>query len=155
MMSLAHRFFVWGSIHKLEYGFNTSRETDIAVSAELQHDVSIFEKLVGIGLFHYGPRLWMVGEVEPLTDLVESSTRGKIIDRILGEYPMSFFGPGDEPIFRIRTNPSSPGSIDQYDSPPVSGTGRFDSSTNPIFYCSPDLKTSMHECRVSVEDDPQ
>lgn len=28
-----------------------------------------FEEAAQLGFFHYGPRLWMVGEVEPLKDL--------------------------------------------------------------------------------------
>ncbi|MDD5581313.1 MAG: hypothetical protein PHY16_18845 [Methylobacter sp.] len=70
--SLAHRFFVWGSLHKCDFGaapviqFNEHQKTSIDVSHWLKKDVQLFENFLGVGFFHYGPRLWMVGEIEPL-----------------------------------------------------------------------------------------
>jgi len=72
--ALAHRFFVWGSLSRGRYGaapmvqFNERQKTSINASSWLKPDVELFERLLGIGFFHYGPRLWMVGEVEPLKD---------------------------------------------------------------------------------------
>jgi len=48
--------------------FNERQKTSINASSWLKPDVELFERLLGIGFFHYGPRLWMVGEVEPLKD---------------------------------------------------------------------------------------
>ena len=59
MMSVAHRYFVWGSIKRLDYGgapvvqFNEHQKTDISVNPSLQKDVHIFEEKLGIGFFHY------------------------------------------------------------------------------------------------------
>src|SRR5690242_18451398 len=91
---LAHRFFVWGTIHRSEYGaapaveFNRDRKTNISLSVWLERDVRLMERAIGVGFFHYGPRLWMIGEVEPLRALQQSASRAPVIHRILAEYPV-------------------------------------------------------------------
>jgi hypothetical protein len=61
---LAHRFFVWGSLLRFKYGaapliqFNEHQQTNIDVSPWLKKDVELFERILGVGFFHYGPRLW-------------------------------------------------------------------------------------------------
>ncbi|MHB0991710.1 MAG: hypothetical protein ACYC0M_10585 [Burkholderiales bacterium] len=83
---LAHRFFVWGSLHKCDFGaapviqFNQHQKTSIEVSQWLKNDIQLFEKLLGVGFFHYGPRLWMVGEIEPLKDLQDANKYSAVID---------------------------------------------------------------------------
>jgi len=157
---LAHRFFVWGTLHRCDYGaaptvqFNQHQKTSIIPSVWLKNDIHIFEKVLGIGFFHYGPRLWMVGEVEPLNELEESSSRKTIVERILNEYPAVYL-PEDENIYRIRINPKRPHIESEYDSPPIEyiGNGRLDSNDLPIFYGSQDLQVCIHECRVSAEDE--
>src|SRR5690606_6578760 len=92
---LCYRFFVRGTIHKTEYGgspiiqFNDQHfnQTAIDFSPWLKDDVKLIEKFGEIGLFHYGPRLWMVGEIEPLRELQDKDKREKIIDRIFELYP--------------------------------------------------------------------
>lgn len=158
--ALAHRFFVWGSLLRCDYGaapliqFNKQRSTSIQVSPWLEADIKIFERLLGIGFFGYGPRLWMVGEVEPLKDLQSAKRRATIIERILREYPSRILEPSHS-FYRIRKAPKLPSEPLEYDSPPstASGTGRFDSSVFPVLYASPDLEVCVHECRVTAEDD--
>ena len=66
---LAYRFFVRGTVFRTDYGgaplvqFNQHQETSIDLTPQLAEDVELFEKMLGIGFFYYGPRLWMVGEV--------------------------------------------------------------------------------------------
>lgn len=158
--TLAHRFFVWGSLWRPEYGgaprimFNDRQSTSINVSPWLQPDVALFERILGIGFFHYGPRLWMVGEVTPLNKLQSPDTRGAIIDRIINEYPSVSYG-NDKTFYRVRLAPAKPDDEFEYDSPPDQflGKGRIDSPTLPVLYGSPELDTCLHECRITVEDD--
>ncbi len=160
LLSLSHRFFVWGSIQRASYGaaplvqFNEMQSTCIEVEPWLKPDISLLQRLLGIGFFYYGPRLWMVGEVEPLKALQRKKQRASILDRILKEYPERSIGPMDT-FFRVRVNPAQPSDPSQYDSPPVTftGRGRLDSVGRPILYGSSDLEICVHECRVSAEDE--
>jgi hypothetical protein len=157
--SLAYRFFVWGSLHKCDFGgapiiqFNQHQNTSIDVSQWLKNDIQIFENLLGVGFFHYGPRLWMVGEIEPLKDLQNEEISYKIIERVLAEYPTRFIDSSHE-LYRIRKSPTYPDSDLQYDSPPLefTGNGRLDDQSFPVMYASEDLDVCLHECRVTAED---
>lgn len=140
---LAQEFFVWGSVHKCSYGaapriqFNDRRETDIKLPRSLRTDVTIFEEELGIGFFYYGPRLWMVGEIEPLKELLEEATRSIIVDRIISEYDTKILTSRDY-FYRVRSNLTDPSSISEYDSPPPNrDKGRLTSirhsTLHPIF----------------------
>ncbi len=65
--ALAHRYFVWGSLWRAKYGaapliqFNEHQTTSIEIKPWLEPDVRLIERLLGVGFFHYGPRLWMLG----------------------------------------------------------------------------------------------
>lgn len=158
--ALAHRFFVWGSLCRARYGaapliqFNQHQKTSIALAPWLEDDVRLFERLLGVGFFHYGPRFWMIGEVYPLKDLQTKKGQATVIARILSEYPTRLLEP-EEAFYRIRVNPSEPGDPAQFDSPPpqFAGRGRLDSKGHPVLYGSPDLELCVHECRVTAEDE--
>lgn len=158
--ALAHRYFVWGSLWRTRYGsapliqFNEHQTTSIDVQPWLQSDVSLIEQRLGVGFFHYGPRLWMIGDIEPLKALRRARTRSAIIGRILAEYPTRILKPAEH-FYRIRVNPTDPSNKSQYDSPPPehSGRGRLDVKGQPVLYGSQDLEVCIHECRVSAEDD--
>lgn len=157
---LCQRYFVRGTLQRLDYGaaphivFNRHQSTDINPPSWLGSDVKLLEKAIGIGFFHYGPRLWMLGEVEPLKELQRSGERPAVINRILSEYPMITFGKG-EVFYRLRRNPTNPSQANEYDSPPdgLVGTGRLDSKDLPVMYGSQDLELCLHECRVTAEDE--
>lgn len=158
---LAYRFFEWGSFHRTDFGgapvvvFNEHQTTSVEFTGDLAQDVKLFEQLLGIGFFYYGPRLWMVGEIEPLKSLCGSSAEQEpLLDRIITEYPQRLVSP-DEFLYRIRINPAKPADDTQYDSPTehCPGSGRFDSDGLSILYASPDLETCVHECRVRAEDE--
>ena len=91
LATLAQNFFVWGSIHSFDYGaapeiqFNDLRKTDLDLPDSLRADVAVFEDALGIGFFLYGPRFWMLGEIEPLKDLQREQARSEVIYRILRE----------------------------------------------------------------------
>jgi len=158
--ALAHRFFVWGTLHRCDYGaapivqFNHHRATEIDSASWFEADLRLIGQLLGVGFFYYGPRLWMVGEVEPLKALQEPSTRTEIIARILNEYPTTEIT-SDQLLYRLRRNPQRPDKFDEYDSPPIDLTdsGRLDSKGFPVLYCSQDLQVCIHECRVTAEDE--
>jgi hypothetical protein len=157
---LAHRFFVWGSLRRFDYGgtpmvqFNRHQATSIDTASWLEPDLRLFEDVLGVGFFYYGPRLWMLGEVEPLKALQNPSTRPSIISRIISEYPAVSLS-RDQLFYRIRKRPEKPEDFDEYDSPPMAraGTGRLDSKEFPVMYASQDLQVCIHECRVTAEDE--
>lgn len=161
LLRLAHRYFVWGSFHHAEYGgaptieFNDRQKGgEVVFPTSLSNDVSLIEKACGIGFFYYEPRLWMVGDVEPLKQLQNSLTRGSIIDRIINVYPEKSLDPEDV-FYRVRKAPSNPDSHGEYDSPPIgiAGNGRLDAEDFRVLYTSPDLEVCVHECRFSAEDE--
>lgn len=160
--TLAYRFFVRGTYHRTTYGgapvvqMNEHHygKTDIDVPDALKADVTLLEEAARIGFFYYGPRLWMVGEVEPLKALQDEAERAGVIRQILDTYPRFSFGT-NEVFYRLRKAPADPSAPSEYDSPPETflGTYRFDSPALPILYASQDLEVCIHECRVSVEDE--
>jgi hypothetical protein len=157
---LAHRFFVWGTIHRCEYGaapvvqFNPQQKTCIHAAPWFEGDLRLIETAIGVGFFYYGPRLWMVGEVEPLKALEEPTTRKAVIDRIMADYPTVILTT-DRVFYRIRKAVSMPSKFTEYDSPPADlvGFGRLDTKDFPVLYGSQDLRVCIHECRVAAEDE--
>jgi hypothetical protein len=160
LKTLAWRFFVRGSVTRSKYGsaqflqFNDRRGTDYEAPQWLRRDVALISEKAKIGIFDYGPPLWMFGEVEPLKALEDIKTRQPIIDRILKEYPKQTL-PKGEVIYRLRRNPKDPMNPTEYDAAPDKhlGTGRLDSRLLPVLYCSKDTEGCVHECRVTVEDE--
>ena len=156
---LAAHFFVWGSVHRFDYGaapeiqFNDRRKTDVELPGSLSADAAVFEDALGIGFFLYGPRFWMLGEIEPLKELRCDEARFAVIERILREYGSRTLTVRGK-FYRIRKNPIEAAQESQYDSlPPELCKGRLDTPTAPALYASSDLQTCLHECRVTAEDD--
>lgn len=159
---LAWCFFVSGTTIRTEYGaapviqFNEHHygKSDISPSQWLKKDIKLIEDVAKIGFFHYGPRLWMIGEVEPLKNLQDPTKRLQTIERIINEYPEKTLAK-DSIFYRLRVCPDRPDSPHEYDSPPMAlaGKGRLDSTDFPVMYGSQDIDICIHECRVTVEDD--
>jgi hypothetical protein len=160
--TLCYRFFVRGTITKCNYGgfpliqFNEQHfsNSEINVSPWLENDVNLIESIGKIGLFYYGPRFWMFGEIEPLKSLQRKKMRLSVIDRILNEYPQRIIS-NEDFFYRLRINPKVPYEISEYDSPPDKylGKGRLDDKDFPVLYASQDLELCVHECRATVNDD--
>jgi len=160
--SLAWKFFVSGTTIRTEYGaapaiqFNEHHygKSDISPSPWLKKDIELIEHAVKIGFFHYSPRLWMIGEVQPLKELQDPTKRSQIIGRVIKEYPEKTLAK-DSVFYRLRVCPQCPDDPHEYDSPPiaVAGKGRLDSPGFPIMYGSQDIDICIHECRVAAEDD--
>lgn len=162
VLSIAHRFFVSGTTIRFDYGaapgvqFNEGHygRSDISPSTWLQSDMKLLEDAGRIGFFHYGPRFWMFGEIEPLKALQEPATRLQIIERVLTEYPERKLAK-NELFYRVRVSPLQPSVTSEYDSPPshIVGKGRLDSVGFAVMYGSQDLDICIHECRATAEDD--
>lgn len=160
VFELAHRFFVWGTLRRSDFGaaptmqFNSSHPDEIENIPWLNEDMRLIQDITGIGFFYYGPRLWMLGDVEPLKALQNATTRQSIIEQILSKYPAINLHKG-EVFYRVRKEPERPESYDEYDSPPSRflGTGRLGSAEFPVLYGSQDLQVCIHECRVTSEDE--
>jgi hypothetical protein len=157
---VAQRFFVWGTIRRSEYGaspavqFNKRQPTSIDVPPWLQPDLRLIERTLQVGFFHYGSRLWMVGEVEPLKALQKHNTRADVISRILNEYPGRILD-SDECFYRLRIAPAHPDEFQEYGPPPREklGEGRFDTAELPVLSGSQDLEVCLHECRITADDE--
>lgn len=160
--ALAWRFFVSGTTVRGAFGaapviqFNESHygKSDISPSPWLKGDVKLIEDAAKIGFFHYGPRLWMFGEIEPLKDLEDPAKRSQVIARVLREYPERTLAK-DSAFYRLRVSPRQPAEPSEYDSPPteLAGSGRLDSVGFPVLYGSQDIDICIHECRATAEDD--
>ena len=158
--ALAYRFFVQGSLHRFEFGgapivqFNEHQETSVNMSEALTSDIRVFEQVLGVGFFRYGPPLWMLGEIEQLAALRSERERDRAIDEIFSDYRTAELL-ADEQFFRLRVGPAQSEAEHEYDSPPdrLCGRGRLDSPNLPVMYGSQDLEVCIHECRVSAEDD--
>lgn len=159
---LAWRFFVSGTTIRTQYGGAPVIQCNehhygksvISPSPWLKNDIKLIEDAAKIGFFHYGPRLWMVGQVEPLKDLQDPTKRSQVIDRVLKEYPEKVLAK-DSAFYRLRVGPQHPDKPQEYDSPPIAlaGMGRLDSPGFPVMYGSQDIDICIHECRVTAEDD--
>src|SRR5260370_41101611 len=112
---LVLQFFVWGTIQRLKYGaspavqFNKHQRTSIDVAPWLEPDLRLIERTFQVGFFHYGPRLWMVGEVEPLKALQNANSRAEVISRILNEFPGRILDIYEH-FYRVRKAPA-PGQL--------------------------------------------
>ena len=158
---LAGRFFVHGTLHRPRYGgypalqFNEHRypETEVQFPQWLQRDAALITETLKIGIFHYGPRFWMFGEIEPLKALLRRRTRPRIIERILTEFPVKPLLPADV-FYRLRIGPKEAADPREYDSPraELRLSGRLNSAGHPVIYGSQDLEVCVHECRATVED---
>jgi hypothetical protein len=60
---LAHRFFARGTTHRVDFGaapivvFNEHQRTTIKAAPWFEPDVRLIENTIGVGFFHYGPRM--------------------------------------------------------------------------------------------------
>lgn len=160
LTQLSYQFFVRGTHYRPQYGgvpriqFNNMREGSLDLGGPIQHDIKLLERTLGIGFFEYSPRLWMLGEIDPLIELQNPKLRPKVIDRIIKEFPARSLTENDQ-FYRVRKSPTNPSDAKEYDSPPTEllGNGRLESKTRPILYASQDMEVCIHECRFAAGDD--
>lgn len=160
LLSLAQIFFVRGSTVMAKFGgapviqFNEHQQGSLNPNPALAADISLLEKALNVGFFHYGPRLWMLGAIEPLEALRNEGLRAPIINRVLAEYPTVALSPSER-FYRIRKAPRHPTNQNEYDTPPreLAGAGRLDTADHPVLYASQDLEICVHESRFVAGDE--
>lgn len=159
LIHLADRFYRAGTLQRFEYGaapaitFNEMQKTSVNFDEVLNEDTKLLSLHTGMGFFHYGPRFWMFGEVEPLKALQNENTIETMLSTIIEAYPETNFDK-DTKFYRLRKNPEHPENESQYDTPPIaSGEGRLDSIDMPVMYASFDLEVCIHECRATADDE--
>ncbi|WP_282116989.1 RES family NAD+ phosphorylase [Cellulophaga baltica] len=156
---LAHKYFIEGTYYNTEYGgspliqYNEYQKTDVDFGKYLNGDIKIFEDSLKIGFFYYAPRLFMLGEIEPLKKLENTEESISVLNEIIEKFPTVILTTKDY-FYRLRTNPEFPHLESEYDSPPIqfSGTGRLDNKDFNVFYGSKNIEICFHECRVSIID---
>ncbi|MCK5115748.1 MAG: RES family NAD+ phosphorylase [Candidatus Aegiribacteria sp.] len=96
----------------------------------------------------------MTGNIKPLKDLQDESTRLTVIRRLFSDYPKKLFQP-ENVFYRLRKSPSDPTQPSEYDTAPEekSGTQRLSNAEYPALYASEDITVCIHECRLSAEDE--
>ena len=103
LAGLAQSFFVQGSVHRTEFGgaplitFNDKRPTDIgACPGWPSGDAALFEEILKVGFFWYGPPEWQVGINENLERLKLEDGREQVIARIIEAYPPEILTEADK-----------------------------------------------------------
>jgi hypothetical protein len=157
---LVQLFFTVGTMHRADFGAapvlvsNEHQKNGVSLPPWSAPDLELLSKKTGLGVFLYGPRLWMVGENYPLKSLMQKEEKSSIIRRIVTEFPVVNLDVSER-FYRMRVNPSESKSFAEYDSPPdrFCGAGRLDSPDFPILYGSQDMQVCVHECRTTVDDE--
>lgn len=152
-------FFVESSRYRGDFGsvpivtYNDLQDTSVDYDEPLKQDAALISQLLGIGFFHYGPRLWMYGHVWPLQELLAPATRAAVIARVLKEFPERVILTGDL-IYRLRVGEIESNSPGEFDAPPIQHAGRYrlDSKGAPVLYGSQDIQVCIHECRARADD---
>jgi len=130
----------------------------IDFATELDSDLQLLSEYLKIGLFHYGPPLWMIGATEHYNiltiDNVKGNLRKNIWKDILDRCETKIFSK-DTQIYRIRTGEKMPPALpEHFDSPPAKfmQEGRFHTKDFPLFYGALDVETCLHETRITLQD---
>jgi hypothetical protein len=163
LQDLAWNFFVSGSFIRTEYGGwsllainDTQPGGQVHFPAWLDADARMIEEKLGVGIFHYGPPLWRLGEIEPLDALKNEATQQAAALDVIRRFPRRSLSVG-ETFYRLRKGVESERASEptQYDTPPDGhgGAGRLDAPRFPVLYGSQDLEICVHECRVTKIDE--
>lgn len=167
---LLHRFFVEGSIppeaggHAPVYEFNPHHlHGEVLFATELDSDLELLSRFLGVGLFHYGPPLWRFGHTDHYSALkgnmedgtaTQGEARKAIWEEVIARCSIKTLEPGMS-IFRVRRGQQLPPAIPaEFDTPPpgLASEGRYDSAERPVFYGAEDVETCLHESRVTLSD---
>lgn len=159
LLWLSKTFFEKGSTAVTDYGgaptivFNETQKGSLNPDPPLAADVDLLQNVLHIGFFHYGLRLWMIGNIAPLEYLQDAAQRPAVIERILESYPTVWLT--DTEFYRVRKAPENPAEPNEYDAPPQGywGNGRLDTADLPVLYGSQDAEICVHECRFMAGDE--
>lgn len=125
IQKLSISFFVQGTILRVKFGaspliqcnYSNAGDNFETLPSSLKNDMKLIESLIGLKFFYYGPRLWMIGENEPLKALQKKNDRKIIINKILELFPIEILHT-NKIIYRLRKNPINKTLHSEYDSPP-------------------------------------
>jgi hypothetical protein len=158
---LVLNFFWNGSFRRYQFGganriaSNPYRfgNSDIVFPGWLDADAKLIQSLLKIGLFHYGPRLWRLGHIEPLQKLRLKRSRSKTARQLVAEFPSLTIDKGFL-FHRLRTDVAAGQEAKEaeYDAPPdrFLGNGRLDAAGFPVLYGSQNIEICFHECKVTL-----
>jgi RES domain len=157
-------FFCNGTFLKTEFGganllaYNPMRygEREVIFPDWLKNDAQLIEDTLKVGIFHYGPATWRLGEIEPLEKLRHRHTRKKAAEEIISHFPSRQLLP-EMKFYRIRKNLKPGQEFDplQFDAAPRRwrSNGRLDSPKISALYGSENLEICVHECRILIPDE--
>jgi hypothetical protein len=163
LIEAIQEFFVSGSFiaetMASVYQVNDSNPYPAQFDSTLHADAQLASAITGRVIFHYGPPMWRVGEVDLKHafdsggDEREAAVRGFVEKAPQVELPVG------TRLFRIRKNPepnesiATPASFDPPPSHIQRSPGRWDDGRKPVLYASDDIELCCHECRVLVADE--
>ena len=159
---LAGDYIVNGSYHRTTFG-----GASIYMVSDMGHDDKLFDddpdllflqEKCGLTTFLYAPATWRVGITTWLEDLLgkNGNPKAKVVKKLIDECDKKecvegtlfyrllprLFGDSKDPL--------------TYDSPHwrYQKNGRFRLCKKSVLYLSSSIESAIHECRVTVEDDP-
>jgi hypothetical protein len=155
-------FFVGGSYvaetFAPVYQVNTTNMSPARFDTTLRDDANLACTLTGEVIFHYGPPLWRLGEVDLKYAFDEGGDeREAAAFRFVAGAPQIEVPVGSV-LFRIRKSPRGNEAIatmEEFDPPRPHierSPGRWDDGT-AVLYASDDIELCLHECRVVIADE--
>ena len=154
-----------GVLHRTEFGaapliaFNDKRPSDIGTCPGWPSgDAALFEEVLKIGFFWYGPPEWQVGINENLAKLEQQDEREQVIARILEAYPPEILTEADK-FYRLRKMPGDSYALGKFDSTDWGQStarllrprqGRPADSTHPTFLSCTARRISRPVCMNAV-----
>lgn len=159
---LAGSYIVDGSFHRSTFG-----GSPVYMLSDMGHDDKLFEddpdlllllKICGLSTFLYAPATWRVGDTIWLDDLLSENkaTRTRAINKLVDECEITECSEGTifyrllSQLFGESSDPLT------YDAPHwnYQKEGRFGLCDTSVLYLSSSIESAIHECRVTVEDEP-
>ncbi|WP_430816556.1 RES family NAD+ phosphorylase [Carboxylicivirga sp. RSCT41] len=163
IQKIVDRFFRQGSIdndyHLPIYQLSfVEYEEMIPFTEETRADLKLLKANSGINIAYHSPRLTDLGytDISAEIEIIEHEAKEKLnvlIDRLFSKFKDKTLNTNTK-LFRIRVNPNSPRTNAEFDTPPKEyiREGRLNNKETPIFYCSEDLNTCVHEVKSTVYD---
>lgn len=125
---------------------------------DIRDDLKLLKEHSGLNVAYHGPPLVDMGHTDISADIeiIEHEANEKInalIDNLFSKFTEKELN-SQTKLYRIRINPKNPTNDSEFDTPPADfiTEGRLNNKETPIFYCSEDLDTCVHEVKSTVYD---
>ncbi|MCT3664248.1 RES family NAD+ phosphorylase [Elizabethkingia anophelis] len=161
LVSACEEYFICGSFWKARFGgdsqinINQYQKTNVDFIKYLKNDIALIESILGCGFFYTAPQMHNLGFTNYFEKLTSRSIKkqDEVLEEIINRYPSKKINDKHH-FYRLRVNPKFCYDTSQYDSPPisVSGKGRLDTKKLNILYGSPNIEVCLHECRATLID---